>query len=92
MIAYVDENELSFAFHTDDYPPGDMNITLYGWDAEGARFSEYKEVNILEPVWAVVVGVITGIIVLGAFIMKYGKYFKRKKDTTSPNQIKIEKL
>jgi hypothetical protein len=91
-VDYVEKNELSFQFSTGDFPSGVTNITLYGWDAEGTRYSEYKEVNILEPVWAVIIGVATGILVIGLLIVKYGKYFKQKKNNASPDQIKIDKL
>ncbi len=91
-VLYVEGNDLSFQFHTDDFPPGETDITLFGWDSEGQIFSESEVVNILEPVWALIIGIVTGVIVVVAFFLKYGKYFRRKKGAPGADQVKIDKL
>ena len=47
QVAFEDDNSLTYRFKTKDYPPGELNITLIGYDFVGSSYSstETSEYN-----------------------------------------------
>ena len=45
----VDSNTVDWQFNTNDYPPGETNITLYGWDTDDGTYTATVIRNFLLP-------------------------------------------
>ncbi len=85
IVAEENSNSLKFTFKTENYPSGNTNITLKGWDANGTEFQTSKQYNFLKQwiEWAIIAGVAVVLIVY-----YFGKYQKRKKN--NQKEVKIE--
>ncbi len=65
----VTGNTISWQFNTGDYPSGDTNITLYGWDNDGISYIAMQNVSFLSDFAAtgITIGIIALVVVLILF-------------------------
>ena len=83
-VAFSGSNSLSFKFKTKEYEPGELNITLLGYDTEGILYSTTKLVKIMTPTvsYIITISIILVVVILAS--VKYGprikRYFQMKKD------------
>ena len=78
----VDSNTVDWQFNTNDYPSGETNITLYGWDADDGTYIAMVTRNFLTAeasnlflfgILAVVV-----VVVVLSFVFTFGRFGKPK--------------
>ena len=83
-VAFADSNSLSYRFKTKNYDPGELNITLIGYDSTWGPYSITKLVNIMTPTLSIIISTVIILLVVGAISVKYGprfvNYFRTKKN------------
>ncbi|MHA1909023.1 MAG: hypothetical protein ACW98Y_17110 [Candidatus Thorarchaeota archaeon] len=68
-VHQVSGNTIDWQFNTADYPAGETNITLYGWDDQGETYVASQHVTILSSTvgTAITIGIIALVVVLIVF-------------------------
>jgi len=84
VVSFIETNSLSYRFQTKEYEPGDLNMTLVGYDSSGNSYSSTKIVNVMTPTLAIIVITCIMLLVVVAVFIKYGSriinYFRVKKN------------
>lgn len=88
-VLFSDSNSLLYRFKTKVYEPGELNITLLGYDAGGSLYTTSKIVNIMTPIISIIITAGIILIVVISISIKYGprivNYFRMKKDNNRKN-------
>ena len=78
----VDSNTVDWQFNTNDYPSGETNITLYGWDADDGTYIAMVTRNFLtaESSNLFTFGILAfaGVVIVLSFVFKFGRFRKPK--------------
>ena len=94
-VAFFEGDEITFQFKTKDYEPGEVNITLWGYQSNGTLSFTSRTLNILKRWATTLILILTVLLVVGAGTYKYGprirSYIKRKKNEKNNKENEDER-